>query len=1230
MGLDQMKCRRFVSLVISFVVGSSAVVSAAPVDDATVSVDTRVLRLEGDKALVSSDRPASGVLDLRMLRRLVVEPDDLRVIELSLQAEPVVHGLTVVTQGKAKGGDRLDLAELVGDGVTLGEGQELVIAAWRSQWHYHGGAVLRGFEVQRQNPSGQAVALPRFSGELSVDTEAGTFSLVSLSDRDKLPEVDKQAVPVRNGSSMWQIRESSGTRFQQLSDALALRTNGRADFGPSYGWAPALVYRPEQPGQYMLRGAMAIESGQPVDPNSNETVSYLIGIRQAGGRGPVAGAPIQIELRSADGSRLSPRSSLTGADKLFLDVETIRRYLSSLEADSLDVQIALSDAAGVTQATIRTAGDDRVVLKQHAKHGVFNLGPRPRDGVYVTAEGNRLMYGGERLRLWGVAGADDGDAASVRRMARLGINAMRLWHMHGQGYRRPPIFYSDESGPRGELRDLSDGSQESAWVDQYNRFAAELKEAGIFIMAPTLMSSMSDEMLAQEGSFVSGGDDWPAWRQAVLSARDGHKSERLWLAFDERLIKAQKRHITNFLNMVNPYTGRRWADEEAVAIWEFHNEFQLVKLTLEQGFDTWPAYFRDKLRGRWNVWLSERYRSDAALTRAWGELREGESLRDSSVRLAPTLGQRSEYPEARGVDFVQFIAELVGGYYQELEVHARAQGTPGKGVAVIPFSYDTYFRPNIPWHYSTAGHADVANFGMYFWTLTSSLTRDPSLYVMDSSTLADKPTVIYETMSARPNPYRSEYPFLASLFASRHDWDAVFFHWYHTRYGGVGEEYLAMATPMASRDHYWSAVQIERDPVMLSSIALAGQAFLQGSIPPVTDPVVYELGREAIFGYKHYAGPEMTDDAFDRGAVLRFEPEGDFAVRKAGGSSAPYDPRFRFETDKGRLIIDTPTYKAFIGPTVERYRFSDGIVVGGFDTEWVTFAMVSADGKPFLGDDPAEKILINARRDGRNRGLEVDISGVASGGGFINPGELIERTKSNGRAPVIEDPVAFRLWLPFEVEGAFEGYDFATRRVFEQPVNGSSVEHDGRPLYVGRLVIDARGDEADTPAANDVLTPAAQAATRSSGSDGGDVAVAAGAVSGLWSPVAGLAWGMDQTAFDRAARQASWKVERVGVDARLTLFGIDLASLGSAEVRVEMAGGRLVGLRGAYRNPPAIVDLVAAHTKQLGPPTRSNLSENAFDLSEVTWRKQDAGGTLHVTLQSTQGNINLIYRYDGN
>ena len=263
---------------------------------------------------------------------------------------------------------------------------------------------------------------------------------------------------------------------------------------------------------------------------------------------------------------------------------------------------------------------------------------------------------------------------------------------------------------------------------------------------------------------------------------------------------------------------------------------------------------------------------------------------------------------------------------------------------------------------------------------------------------------------------------------------------------------------------------------------------------------------------------------------------------------------------------------------------------------------------------------------GAQSGEEVDTSGIAKGGGFVNPAELIRRTTSSGSAPVVEDRVPFRVWLPFQAVGVFEGYDFATRQIQAEPINGSELQHDGTPLFMGRLRFTQRGADVDSPEASDIPTSAARELDQKLAQQGSETAGNAEA-SDLWVPLDELKWNMEQREFDRVLRERGWASDRDSNAGTVTIQDINVLAMGRADVRASFSAGRLIELVCSYRNPPTMAELIAANAEAIGQPTRTDLSENAYDLSEAQWGVSRGGESLDVTLTATQGNASVVYRY---
>ncbi|MEM9825966.1 MAG: beta-galactosidase, partial [Planctomycetota bacterium] len=724
--------------------------------------------------------------------------------------------------------------------------------------------------------------------------------------------------------------------------------------------------------------------------------------------------------------------------------------------------------AGTSDRTILMLGPDsnqvsrrpcfQVKLTDHKNHLLFETPVKMQPGVYTKMRDGNFYYGDQRLRLWGTLGSGD-----VGRVRRMGFNAWRLWPAGGE-------FYDETSIRTGDLKESVDTGYRS--LDALDRQLAELKENNLFIMATQLMGVMKPDLLTRDDSFVAGGEDWEQWKAAVKSmprgpayAGDAH-FRRLGF-FDQRVRRARFRHASNFLKRVNPYTGKRYAEDEAIAIWELDNELDFIKVFMEKAGSDLPPYFQNKLKAKWNRWLKQRYGDQQSLLKAWGSLKPGETI--GSVACAPTSSQRRQYPVERASDFVRFGIWMVDSFYQDLRDMCRAQAPEGVGVAVAPFSFDTQYRPHIPWLYSQS-RSDVANFGMYYWGTETTLDRPPSFYVMDSCTVEGKATVIYESNQARPNPYRAEFPYRLAALASWQDWDAVFMHYWGGRDRETDEEFMTSPMKYMTQDHYWNAVHHDADPVMTSAWAVAGQMFLSEAIEPAPKPAVYRVGAKGIFGYEFETGINMRMDTIRHGAVIRFEPDAEFSLQRVAEGPAQRKPerenqrkperenqrkpegdnQRKPEGDAGgiragnifwdwpneKLVIDSPTAKAYVGMAPkEGFTFADGTTLSGISTPWLAFGMATQARSPSdtVGQADDVTICISAVADAQNRGFDFDWKENRG------PIEMARGIRDPGTAPVQVDRVDYTLSFPKQMQYQASVYDFALRRTAESRQHSSVI-----------------------------------------------------------------------------------------------------------------------------------------------------------------------------------------------
>jgi hypothetical protein len=203
----------------------------------------------------------------------------------------------------------------------------------------------------------------------------------------------------------------------------------------------------------------------------------------------------------------------------------------------------------------------------------------------------------------------------AERLVRLGYNTLRIHHYE---------------------RELTEGQPASTSLnpqrlDQFDYLMAALIRRGIYLTTDLYVSR-------------------PVPYREVGIDRDGRipmDTFKILVPVHGGAFENWKAFTRAFLGHLNPYTGRRYADEPALA-W--------IALINEGNFGN---FFRDILaipewKQAWNNWLGRRYSSRSALSSAWGqELEDDEDPANQTVALPPRLQDSS--PRAR--DCMVFLAE---------------------------------------------------------------------------------------------------------------------------------------------------------------------------------------------------------------------------------------------------------------------------------------------------------------------------------------------------------------------------------------------------------------------------------------------------------------------------------------------------------------------------------------------------------------------------------------------
>lgn len=203
-----------------------------------------------------------------------------------------------------------------------------------------------------------------------------------------------------------------------------------------------------------------------------------------------------------------------------------------------------------------------------------------RDGDFYWAEAPE-----EPVRFWGqvigrgqIVATDQGQRQYLRRMAKLGVNMVRL---HGKlhGGADDPLAISE------------------AFLERFDRFVATCRENGVYFMVNTFY----DHWL--RGSEVGGG----------YSDR-GHPNGWQFIHPEGRAL--WRRWVKTLLDRRNPYTGMRNADDPTIAIVQIVNEDNYFFHTF-QPYRSIPVATMRYMEKRYARWLGDKYGSLEKAKAAW-------------------------------------------------------------------------------------------------------------------------------------------------------------------------------------------------------------------------------------------------------------------------------------------------------------------------------------------------------------------------------------------------------------------------------------------------------------------------------------------------------------------------------------------------------------------------------------------------------------------------------------
>lgn len=652
--------------------------------------------------------------------------------------------------------------------------------------------------------------------------------------------------------------------------------------------------------------------------------------------------------------------------------------------------------------------------------------PRPSATSYVVTRDGHFFLGDQRVRFWGVnlqAGVFPSYSEISHladRLARLGMNAVRLWPTQG-------TFYDGRSLP--ERRFLQARAGDGSQLDRYDFFVAELKRNGIFVQNPAL-----------HYLDVEAVRYWPAPEiRAILGPKASPDDIRKLHGIAPYLSAGWEAmlatHIRNYLSHVNPYTQRAYADEPVFSGWELANESQFVHCALrERCVSGLPVFLRGELTRLWQAhWQQAGGEADRGLPvfdRDWDRA-------DSAIHAA----------------YRQFVFNRFVAVSRRLESVARGMAPAGKGVAVQPMTYSTQAGDPLLVARAAYSAGDYSAIGAYqtpsdknrgspFFPFRLNLVS-PIYYNFNYGAVEGKPTVVYENSFFRPYPYRAEWPWALVYVAGVQDWDALFLYTYGQpwaiyeggkngppRYGDKPLPIPSDPQDSAPRGVY-VGLHHGGDEVIVSSWSAAGSVFLGGELTGGTEAHLYPFGQSQIFGpapgycaQPGGCGPggrhlmaEMNEASLSRPIRLHWaESAKQTSVTAPPSRKALTKRALGLDRGKPRLLVDTPRSKAVAGVLEGEVKFDGGITLRFPHRQFGFVSLSSADGNELR---TSRNIRLFASGKSANSGFAFEPAGVD----FSGPTGVVKGVRAVGHAPVVFERPVFALDLP-KPYAQFARFDF--------------------------------------------------------------------------------------------------------------------------------------------------------------------------------------------------------------
>ena len=542
----------------------------------------------------------------------------------------------------------------------------------------------------------------------------------------------------------------------------------------------------------------------------------------------------------------------------------VRQSISSILLGSACLAGAQSSTSTLQPYVI----DHRGATASPADLEFLNDRPAGKYGFISIKNGHLVTPRGRRIRFWGVhitaqsPGSIElppkADATMyARTLARFGANIVRL-------------HFLDTAAPVGisSNDDNSSRSFDRQQLDRLDFLASELKKNGIYM----------DLNLNVERKYKAG--------DGVADASVIGVAKSLTL-YDKRLIELQKEYAKKLLTHVNPYTGKDYLHEPAIALVEVTNENAIV-----QGYRPPTKFYADELDGIFNQWLKQKLTSRQLRT-----LRQEAGVIDNQPipRLTPNATLRAS--KFRYETEVQFFMDLEGRFYADMRAYLRNLGVK-----------QPLIGSSDHWHFGSPYPAlvNLAKFdivdGHDYWYGPGPEVNDPldsTIVRLSRTAVAGRPFTVSETNHLFPDDHICEGIPIMAAYAGLQDWDMAIMYTFEPKASADWAPYIG------------NPYDISLDPVRMTNFAAGALIFRQ-----------FDVAQARQVVERSYSKTQVLDSGLLPGAV-RSPSGGDGLpdIRLAAGapSERPYfTPGFPLQLPLQHrvriLSFDGPPTASYVAP----------------------------------------------------------------------------------------------------------------------------------------------------------------------------------------------------------------------------------------------------------------------------------------------------------------------------